>query len=123
MECNAYEFWKRVDAYNPCNNTRELCKRIGLDYWNTMQQRSKEIIPKPPELLKISKALGKTIDFLLTGEERRDYSPRIDRIARECQFYATNEDLMLIERILRIPSDYIAVEKKENTANTSSGIA
>lgn len=110
----AYEFWKLVDNINPYKTMRGLCEKTGLDYWNTAQQRSKNIVPKAADLITISQAVNRSIDFLLTGVEKRDYPPRIDRIARQCQFFATKEDLMLVERILRIPSEFEAVEKKSD---------
>ena len=116
----AFNFWKLIDQINPYKTMRGLCEKTGLDYWNTAQQRSKNIVPKAADLLIISAAVNRSVDYLLTGQEKRDYPPRIDRIARQCQFFASNEDLMLIERILRLPSEFEAVEKKEKPAAKGS---
>ena len=42
----AFEFWKTIDRINPYKTMRGLCEKTGLDYWNTAQQRSKNIVPK-----------------------------------------------------------------------------
>ena len=119
---SGYEFWKVVDGCNPYKTIRGLCDATGLDYWNVAQQRSKNIIPKAESLLAISEALHKSIEFLLTGRERRDWPPRIDAIARACTYTATGEDLLAIERILRLPTDYYAA-RKDTQKGSSSALA
>lgn len=120
---DGYEFWKIVDRCNPYKTIRGLCEATGLGYWNVAQQRSKNIIPKADVLLTISAAVNKSVDYLLTGTERRDYPPRIDAIARACMYSATGEDLLAVERILRLPSEYIAVKKEEVKRSSSSALA
>lgn len=116
-----FDFWKTVDGCNPYKTIRGLCEVTGLNYWNTAQQRSKNIIPKADVLLKISEAVNKSVDYLLTGKERKDYPPRIDAIARRCLYFASTEDLFLIEHILKIPSDYEVIKRRPREGN--NGIA
>lgn len=120
---SGYEFWKVVDACNPYKTIRGLCEATGLGYWNVAQQRSKDIIPKADVLLTISKALNKSIEYLLTGQESKEYPTRIDAIARACLYSATGEDLLAIERILRLPSDYMAIRKDEFQRKNCSVLA
>ena len=120
---SGYEFWKVVDGCNPYKTIRGLCDATGLGYWNVAQQRSKNIIPKADVLLAISTALNRSIEYLLTGQEHQPYPDRIDTIARACVHSATGEDLLAIERILRIPTDYCAVRKDEIKRNTNSALA
>lgn len=113
MDNIEFNFWTNVDTCNPYKTIRGLCNATGLDYWNTTQQRSKNIIPKADVLLKISKAVHKSIEYLLTGKDHKEYPPRIDAIARRCLYFASEEDLFLIERILNIPSDY-EIKRSDN---------
>ena len=120
---DGYEFWTIVDGCNPYRTIKGLCDATGLGYWNIAQQRSKNIIPKADVLLAISSAVNKSVDYLLTGVERREYPARIEAIARACLYSATGEDLLAVERILRLPSEYVAVKKDEIKRNTSSALA
>ena len=118
----ATDFWERVDNYNPYSTLMELAEHTGCTYTKFRQQRVKHILPKAEDVLAISKELLVTTDFLLTGKKNAIvYSPRIEEIAKRCQFYATETDIVMIERILRIPSEYEVIEKKEKSGASGSG--
>ena len=118
---NGYQFWKHIDEINPYGTVIELSKQMGVEYYALKQWRRDSRIPKAEDLYALAKALKKPMEFLLTGEEPRPlFSSRVMEIADRCMYTASNEDLMLIERILRIPSDFEAVEK-EKRGRESSG--
>ncbi len=120
------EFWAHIDQINPYGSIAGLVQASGIDYHRLTQQRSRGFMPKPEDLLKLADATKHSIEFLLTGAERHSfYAKRIERIADYCTYRASDEDLFVIERILKIPSDYEVVEKKEKPAGkqTTSGIA
>ncbi len=117
MDNIEFNFWANVDMCNPYKTIRGLCNATGLDYWNTAQQRSKNIIPKADVLLRISNAVHKSIEYLLTGKDRKEYPPRIEAIARRCLYFASEEDLFLIEHILKMPSEYEIVKKGSEKNN------
>lgn len=114
------EFWENVDAHNPYKTIGELIKAGNLNYYRIAQQRSDGIIPKAEDLVRLSNAMHKSLEFLLLGIDRKVYSPRVETIANRCEYLASQEELLLIEHILRIPSDYEIVKKQKKE---SSGIA
>lgn len=117
----AKDFWDRVDKCNPYPTLMELAEHTGCTYTKFRQQRVKQILPKAEDVLSISRELLVTTDFLLTGMKYATiYKPRIEEIAKRCQFYATETDLAMIERILRIPGEFEVVEKKDDRASSST---
>ena len=80
---NGFEFWKLVDQINPYRSMSGLVKAADLNYNNIKQQRSDCRIPKADDLLKISEATGKSINFLLTGKD--DDRPQI-KLSEEALF-------------------------------------
>lgn len=112
-----YQFWKSVDERNPYPTALELSKAMGVKYEAMKQWRADSRIPKAEDLLKLSRALHISMETLLTGEDRTVYPKRIDTIARNCLYRATETDLAMIERILRIPSEFEVVEKKDDRAS------
>lgn len=96
------EFWIRYEEVKKKVgiSSHQLALKVGINE-NTMKQwKSKGRIPKAEELIKISKGLGVSIDYLLTGKEM-GYNERVIAIAQACS-RASEEDLQLVERILRI---------------------
>ena len=106
-------FWRHIDLINPYPSSRELCKRAGVSYGNICKQRTNLYMPKPEALLKLSKALGVSIECLLTGEEDRRYPPEIEEIARWLKLFGTSEDIAIIRRLLRIPAKNNTVSNKK----------
>lgn len=100
---NVFDFWRNIDCHNPYESMRKLCLSAGISYNNTCKQRTNSYMPKPETLLKLSKAMGVSIEFLLTGKEERRYPPEIEEIARWLTLFGTDEDIAIIKRLLRIP--------------------
>ena len=100
-------FWMNVDAILSDRKTtlREFCASTGISYSTISTQRVRHSIPKLEQLLEMGKALNTPIEKLIYGsdyEEGRIVFPaRVMTIAMRC-ITASNEDLMLVERILRI---------------------
>lgn len=111
MITDGKEFWKRVDECNPYKTLGELYEKGNLSKDNMKQQRTDMRLPKTIDVFKLSKAIGKPMEYLLSGEDTKRYPPRIERIASYLMHFATEEDFILIERILRIPG-------KNNTVST-----
>lgn len=118
------EFWNHIDKINPYRSIAGLVQASGIDYHRLTQQRSRGYMPKPEDLLRLADATKHSIEFLLTGVERHSFYPkRIECIADYCTYRATDEDLFAIERILRIPSNYEVVEKKDDHRASGNALA
>ena len=117
---DAREFWNNVDKNNPYKSIGELIRAGSMNYHRITQQRVDGIIPKAEDLLKLSTAMHKSIEFLLTGKDFIRYSPRVEAIARHCQYFASDEDLYIVEKILKIDSEYQIVQKESKGKNHSA---
>ena len=115
---NGKQFWAVVDSVTPYKRLADFAKATGMAYNTVRQQRVDGTLPKAEDLYNISKALHRSMEFLLTGEEKPVFSERVDKIAWHCQNIASDEDLFIIEKLLGIRSDYEIVEKKEKSAGT-----
>ena len=114
------EFWNNIDKINPYKSLGELARVSGIDYHRLTQQRSKGFMPKPEDLLRLSKSTKYTIEGLLTGNARKSfYSERVERIADRCQYMATDTQLFMVEQILGIPSKYTLVSKDEKREHSA----
>ena len=101
MALDGLQFWKRIDAMN-IETLKELCEKNNIDYKRVMHNRTDCRIPKAEDLLAFAYGLNTTIEYLLTGEnEKTVYPERIQRIINSC-INASEEDLALVERVLRI---------------------
>ena len=118
------EFWNNIDLINPYRSLGALAKASNIDYHRLTQQRSRGFMPKPEDLLRLSKATRRTIESLLTGEEKRSiYSDRTERIANRCEYTATETQLFMVEQVLGIPSEYTVIEKKDPAEEKGSTTA
>ena len=109
------EFWDNIDRINPYQTLGALASASGMDYHRLTQQRSRGYMPKPEDLLRLSKATKHTIEALLTGISRKSfYSARVERIASRCEYTASETQLFMVEQILGLASDYEVVEKKSD---------
>lgn len=112
---DGYQFWKIVDECNPYDTVLELSEKIGATYTKIRQQRANGTFPKAADLYRISKEVNKPMEFLMTGQEYSKYSERIERIAENLMYYASEEDIMLVERILRIPPKNNTIPNSQKT--------
>lgn len=105
------EFWELVIRNNPYSTLSELTAKAGIDYRHAMQQRGDNRMPKVEDIFLLSRAMGKSMEFLVTGKLRQNYPPHIEAIANRCMAVSP-EDIRIVERILRIPHDQEVVPLK-----------
>lgn len=111
------------------DRVKELTKRQGITIEGMLTSageiplntyngwRKRKILPRADECYAIAKALGTSVEYLLTGEvEQGIYPQRIEIIINRCMV-ASEEDLSLVERVLRIESE------PGEKSNTRGGIA
>ena len=113
-------FWAVVDSVTPYKRLADFAKATGMAYNTVRQQRVDGTLPKAEDLYNISKALHRSMEFLLTGKDESAYSQRVDKIAWHCQNIASDDDLFLIEKILGIRSDFKVVPKEEPAAEKTT---
>ena len=105
MEIDGRDFWLRVDSelVDAECSLRDMCKDIGISYFTVNTQRKNHAFPKIEQLLFMAEFLNKTVEELVIGKDKNkiELSPRVTEIAMHCMA-ASEEDLTLIERILRI---------------------
>lgn len=110
MNIEANDLWERIDKKNPYNTLSKLIDEAGLDYRNVKKQRYLDRVPRSEDLYQISSKLGCSMEYLLTGDDYKTYPERIERIITNLMYTATEEDLRLVERVLRI-------KEKEDAGN------
>ena len=71
MDDKAFRFWQRIDSLNKDGTLLNLCRRSGVDYNRVKHNRSDCRIPKADDLLLLSRGVGRSIEFLLTGEDHQ----------------------------------------------------
>lgn len=102
---DGFTFWETIDSFldERRDNLTQMCEAIGIPYGTVNVQRTRHTIPKLDQLLLMAKYFGKSIEELVYQKEIPDnpHLQRIERIRRACMI-ATEEDLALVERILRI---------------------
>ena len=109
------EFWELVICNNPYSTLRELTAKAGIDYRHAMQQRGDNRMPKVEDIFLLSRAMGKSMEFLVTGKARQIYPPHIEAIATRCMA-VSQEDISLVERILRLPHHDQVSQLKNNVS-------
>lgn len=101
---DGYCFWKNVDKVLGQQKLISIAEKAGVNYRTIKNQRSGVRLPSLDDAFKIAKVLGVSLEYLLTGNQiDAKYPPRIERIIERCM-NADNEDLSLVERVLRIDS-------------------
>ena len=111
MDIEAKSLWKRIEALNPYPTLTKLTEETGLDYRNIKNQRHLGRIPKSDDLYSLARELNCSMEYLLTGVDSKSYPDRIERIAQRLLHFATEEDYILVERILRIQRSSLLEEK------------
>ena len=103
-------FWMNVDAILSDRKTtlREFCASTGISYSTISTQRVRHSIPKLEQLLEMGEALNTSIEKLIYGSDYKEggivFPARVMTIAKRCMI-ASDEDLSLVERVLRIETD------------------
>ena len=74
MKNDAMIFWERVDNLVKSKRItlKQLCADYGLVYGTIMQNKARKILPSLLITKGLSKALNKSLDYLVTGEEYKD---------------------------------------------------
>ncbi len=94
-ENDPYYFWNQIDKANSNQTLKSLCERAGLNYSNIKNQRSLNRLPKLEDAHALSRELGVTLEYLLTGVETQNLSPE----AREVE--SSPELRALVRAVLR----------------------
>lgn len=102
---DGYLFWKNVDRILGQQKLIDAAEKAGINYRTIKNQRSDSRLPRLEDAFKIARSLGTTVEYLMTGEmEEEGYPIRIERIIDRC-LIASDDDLALVERVLRIEPD------------------
>ena len=88
---NGYDFWNRVDRKQKCTS-KELADKVGMNYSSMLTMRSRCNLPNIEMIIKFSRELGASIDWLLTG-----YT---SNISEEAKYVEENPDAKLLIRAL-----------------------
>lgn len=100
----AYEIWQRIDLQRQQKPLSTIAEECGIKYQRIKEQRSSNRIPSVLDLYEISKYLGISMEYLVSGsKETVIYPLRVRTIADACM-KASEDDLKLVERVLRISS-------------------
>ena len=103
------QFWLYVDGLIAMRGLSlgDFCKQADINYNTVSYQRVRRALPKIEQLLSMSKVLGLSVEELVYGKKTKEtpieFTPRVMNIATRCMT-ANEEDLTLVERILRIDS-------------------
>jgi transcriptional regulator with XRE-family HTH domain len=65
----AVAFWNRVDKFWQDRSLKEFSAATGVDYVLLLNWRTKKRLPSLEHACAISKVLGTTIEYLVTGED------------------------------------------------------
>lgn len=101
---DGYAFWRNVDKLLEDHKItyKELSLVTGIEYRAVTTQRNRHSIPKAEQLLIMAEFLKVSVDSLLRDDAKiSPEAQRIEKIKKAC-WLASEEDLLLVERILRI---------------------
>jgi len=81
MKIDANIFWERFDSLmkKKFSALGDFCKDARLNYNTIISQRQRKSVPKIDQLVDMSKALGVSTDFLITGVDFTDPLTQIIR--------------------------------------------
>lgn len=70
MQIDAFEFWRRADNLlsKKSMTLGDLSTQATLSYSTINSQRTRHSLPKVEQLLSMARALGVSMEYLLTGE-------------------------------------------------------
>ena len=88
---NGYDFWNRVDRKKKCSS-KELADKVGMNYSSMLTMRSRCNLPNIEMIIKFSKELDTSIDWLLTG-----YT---SNVSEEAKYVEENPDAKLLVRAI-----------------------
>lgn len=98
----AREFWSRVDGKLGTSTLKDLCAKAGINYDSVRNRKSGPVysLPRIETGYAISKALGVSMEYLLTGEDAgkspfQEYIPFLEK--------ASEKDLYGVRKLLGMP--------------------
>ncbi len=77
--CDVDSFWRRFDEARVKvgkNNLRTLCGKTGVSYQTLVNQKCSGRYMTVPDMISMSKEIGCSIDWLLTGRTMKDLEVR-----------------------------------------------
>jgi transcriptional regulator with XRE-family HTH domain len=98
-------FWKRVDGLRGKRQLKEIAEAAEIDYTRIKNQRSDNRTPKLEDAYRLSRVLGCSLSFLITGVESDNIIPGNLLPIINALKTASEEDIHIVRRILRIPED------------------
>lgn len=117
-EAGAEKFWERFDRERKSKgiSIKSITERLDLSYPLLITQRSRQIFPSVTTACKIAKILDTTVEYLITGEELVNLVEDSMGIQGSSQklipldvvlamSHSSEEDMKLVRRIYRLPSD------------------
>lgn len=111
---DGYKFWKNVDIAKESRTILDIANESKLNYKTIKTQRSNNTLPNGEDIYSIAQAIGVSMEFLLTGiNPKNQYSTRIKAIIDKC-IAASENDLILVERILRIEEKNTILKEKKS---------
>lgn len=100
-----FRFWKRVDGLRGKRQLKEIAEIAEIDYTRIKNQRSDNRTPKLEDAYRLSRVLGCSVSFLITGVESDNKIPGNLIPIMKALKSASDEDIVLVKRILRIQDD------------------
>ena len=100
-EAKGFYFWQQIDRCRMNRPLSDIAQEIGMNYQSLRDQRTNNRLPKLEVAYDLARSLHVSVEYLLTGKERATFPPRVQTIAIRC-LSASDEDLSLVERVLRI---------------------
>ena len=92
---NGYDFCTRVERKKKCSS-KELADKVGMNYSSMLTMRSRCNLPNIEMIIKFSKELDTSIDWLLTG-----YT---SNVSEEAKYVEENPDAkLLVKAIMQNP--------------------
>ena len=102
-----YRFWLRVDELRSMRRCQLIDMAIdaGIDYTRIKNQRSDNRLPKLEDAYHIARVLDCSITYLLTGALDSDAIPKRLQPFIRALTQASEDDLELVRRVLRIEEE------------------
>ncbi len=104
-----FRFWIRVDELRsavPCQLI-DMAAMAGIDYTRIKNQRSANRLPKLEDAYQISRVLNCSMTYLVTGITENSKVPEKIQPILHALHRASDEDLALVRRVLRIEEDEV----------------
>lgn len=116
MKVDPYEFWNRIDNIRT-EDLQVIAQKAEIKYRAILAWRTNQSIPKAKELYGMAKALGVSMEYLLTGEAEPSYTPRTPQVKAifDGIMSASQAELDIIYRIV-VKGDNADPQRLKNEA-------